>query len=51
MEFAHPVGCCDGVEARPRFGRRPAVAEAEVTGDTESDELTKWQGLGWSISF
>ena len=30
---------CDGVEGRPRFGRRPAVAEAEVTGEAESDEL------------
>lgn len=26
---------CVGVDARPRFGRRPAVAEAEGTGDAE----------------
>ena len=34
---------CDGVEARPRFGRRSAVAETEMTGDAESHELTEWQ--------
>lgn len=37
----------DGVEARPRPGRMPAVVEAEVTGDSKSDELTEWHGLGW----
>ena len=28
-----------GWKLRSRSGRRPAVAEAEVTGETESDEL------------
>ena len=28
----------DGVEAKPRSGRRPAIAEAEMTGDVKSDE-------------
>ena len=37
---------CDGVEARPRPGRRPAVAE--MTGDADSDELTEWQKIGWN---
>ena len=30
---------CVGVKARSRSSRRPAVAEVEVTGETESDEL------------
>lgn len=33
------VYCCHGVEARPRSDRRPAVAETELTGDAESDDL------------
>lgn len=37
----------DGVKARPRSCKRPAVTEAEVTGDAESDELTGWHGFGW----
>ena len=41
------LGYCGRVEARPRSGRRPAVAEAGMTGDAESDELTEWQGAGW----
>lgn len=32
-------GLCDGVDARSRAGRMPAVAEVEVTGETEADEL------------
>lgn len=36
---------CVEVEARPTFGKRPAVAEAEGTGDAESDALTNWQGV------
>lgn len=35
---------CVGVEARTRLGGRPAVAEAERTGDAD-DELTEWQGV------
>ena len=35
------------MEARPRSDRRPAVTEAEMTGDAESDELIEWQGVGW----
>lgn len=35
------------VEARIRFGRRPAVAKAEVTGDAESDDLMEWEEVGW----
>ena len=38
---------CDGVEARPRPGRRSAVAETEMTGDAESHELTEWQVVDW----
>ncbi len=38
---------CDGVEARPRPGRRSAVAETEMIGDAESHELTEWQVVGW----
>lgn len=38
---------CDGVEVRPRSGRRPVVAKAEMTGDANSDELTEWQRVGW----
>ena len=38
---------CGGVEARYTSGRKPAVAEAEMTADAESDELTEWQGVGW----
>lgn len=30
-----------------RSGRRPAVAEAEMTDNAESDVLTEWQGVGW----
>ena len=30
---------CDGVKARSGSSRRPAVAEVEVTGETESAEL------------
>ena len=37
---------CGGVEARHRSGRRPAVAETEMTGDAKSDELTEWQRVG-----
>ena len=40
-------GQCDGVEARPRFGRRSAVAETDMTGDAENHELREWQGVGW----
>ncbi len=40
---------CDGVEARPRSGRRSAVAEIEMTGDAASHELTGWQGVGWIL--
>lgn len=39
--------CCDGVEARPRSGRRPAVTKAGMTGDADSDELIEWQGVCW----
>ena len=42
-----PCKYCGGVEARPRSGRRSAVAETEMTGDAESHELTEWQGVGW----
>ena len=38
---------CGGVEAKLRSGRRPAVADTEMTGDAESDELTEWQEVGW----
>ena len=38
---------CGGVEARPRSDRRPAVTEAEIIGDAESDELIEWQRVGW----
>lgn len=42
------VGYCGGVEAMPRSGGRPAVAETEMTSDAVSDELTEWQeGVGW----
>ena len=52
LKFAYPRGIeptayCGGVEARYSSGRRPAVGEAEMTGDAESDELTEWQGVGW----
>ena len=42
------VSCCDGVEARSTSGRRHAVAETEMTGETGGilDELTQWEGVG-----
>lgn len=39
-------GHCDEVEGSPRYGRRPATAEVEVTGQAESDEL-KGSGKEW----
>ena len=35
------------MEASYTSGWRPAVTEAEMTGDAESDELTEWEGVGW----
>ena len=37
----------NGAGARPRPGRKSVVAEAEMTGDAESDELMEWQEVGW----
>lgn len=34
------------MEARSTSGRRSVVAEAEMTGDAENEELTEWQGVG-----
>ena len=42
-----PIAQCDGLEARPRPGRKPAVVEAEMTGNAECDELTEWHEAGW----
>ena len=36
-----------GVKGRSRSGRRPAVAEAKVTSETETDELPEGQEVGW----
>lgn len=32
--------------SRLKSGRRPAVAEVEVTGNVESDKLMEWHGVG-----
>lgn len=42
-----PIAQCDGLEARPRPGRKPAVVEVEMTGNAECDELTEWHEVGW----
>lgn len=44
------AGQCDGVKARPRLGRKTAVAEVEMTGDAESDELMEWQEVCLDLS-
>lgn len=46
--YMHEVQYCDRVEARPRSGRRPSVAEAEMAGNVKIEELTDWQEVGWT---
>lgn len=45
------TGYRGGVEARPRSGRRHAVAETKMTGQTERDPLISWCSGKESVGF